>query len=220
MLAGYDVVILGAMTLTANQVTMVTDWVNAGGNLIAMRPDAQLAGLLGLTPGAGSLVNGYLGVNTSTEAGTGIAAQTLQFHGAADRYTLAGASSVATLFSDAATTTSNPAVTLRDVGSSGGQAAAFTYDLARSIVWTRQGNPAWSGQERDNDSTPLIRSNDLFFGAASFDPQPDWIDLNKVAIPQADEQQRLLADLIVVMNRDRKPLPRFWYLPRGERWRW
>ena len=108
-------------------------------------------------------------------------------------------------------------MTLRDVGSSGGQAAAFTYDLARSIVWTRQGNPAWSGQERDDDSTPLIRSNDLFFGAASFDPQPDWIDLNKVAIPQADEQQRLLANLIVVMNRDRKPLPRFWYLPRGER---
>ena len=91
VLAGYDVVILGAMTLTANQVTMVTDWVNAGGNLIAMRPDAQLAGLLGLTPGAGSLVNGYLGVNTSTEAGAGIAAQTLQFHGTADRYTLAGA---------------------------------------------------------------------------------------------------------------------------------
>ena len=217
MLAGYDVVILGAMTLTANQVSMLTDWVNAGGNLIAMRPDAQLAGLLGLTPGAGSLVNGYLGVNTSTEAGAGIAAQTMQFHGTADRYTLAGASSIATLFSDAATTTSNPAVTLRDVGSSGGQAAAFTYDLARSIVWTRQGNPAWSGQERDGDSIPLIRSNDLFFGAASFDPQPDWIDLTKVAIPQADEQQRLLANLIVVMNRDRKPLPRFWYLPRGER---
>ena len=26
--------------------------------------------------------------------------------------------------------------------------------------------------------------------------QPDWVDLNKVAIPQADEQQRLLANLI------------------------
>ena len=29
------------------------------------------------------------------------------------------------------------------------------------------------------------------------DIQPDWIDLNKVAIPQADEQQRLLANLII-----------------------
>ena len=34
-------------------------------------------------------------------------------------------------------------------------------------------------------------------------------------IPQADEQQRLLVNLILEMNKDKKPLPRFWYLPRG-----
>ena len=34
-------------------------------------------------------------------------------------------------------------------------------------------------------------------------------------IPQADEQQRLLANLITQMTLDRTPLPRFWYLPRG-----
>ena len=61
------------------------------------------------------------------------------------------------------------------------------------------------------DGIVPIRSNDMFFGAG----QPDWIDLDKVAIPQADEQQRLLANLILHMNRARKPLPRFWYLPRG-----
>ena len=38
VLAGYDVAILGEMALTAGQVTMLTDWVNGGGNLIAMRP--------------------------------------------------------------------------------------------------------------------------------------------------------------------------------------
>ena len=38
--------------------------------------------------------------------------------------------------------------------------------------------------------------DDLFFGAKAGDVQPDWVDLNKVAIPQADEQQRLLANLI------------------------
>jgi hypothetical protein len=57
----------------------------------------------------------------------------------------------------------------------------------------------------------------LFFGPASFDPQPDLVDFDKIAIPQADEQQRLLVNLIEYMNRDRKPLPRFWYLPRGKR---
>jgi hypothetical protein len=213
ILADYDVAILGEMTLTAGQVTMLTDWVNGGGNLIAMRPDAQLAGLLGLTPASGTLANAYLLVNTSAAPGQGIVDETIQFHGTADRYTLNGASAVATLYSDATTATANPAVTLRSVGSSGGQAAAFTYDLARSVVQTRQGNPAWSGQERDGISP--IRSDDLFFGNAAADPQPDWIDLSKVAIPQADEQQRLLANLILTMNTDRKPLPRFWYLPRG-----
>ena len=34
-----------------------------------------------------------------------------------------------------------------------------------------------------------------------------------MAIPQADEQQRLLANMIIRMNADKKPLPRFWYLP-------
>ena len=99
------------------------------------------------------------------------------------------------------------------MGSSGGQAAAFTYDLARSVVYTRQGNPAWAGQERDG--VVGIRPDDMFYGAKAGDVQPDWLDTSKIAIPQADEQQRLLANLITQMNLDRTPLPRFWYLPRG-----
>ena len=62
-----------------------------------------------------------------------------------------------------------------------------------------------------------MRSDDLFYGAKAGDVQPDWVDLSKVAIPQADEQQRLLANLILAMNVDRKPLPRFWYFPRGKK---
>jgi hypothetical protein len=99
------------------------------------------------------------------------------------------------------------------MGTNGGQAAVFTYDLARSIILTRQGNPAWSGQHRDG--ALHIRSDNLFYGAAPFDPQLDWVDRNKIAIPQADEQQRFLVNLIQKMNEDRKPLVRFWYLPRG-----
>jgi hypothetical protein len=211
-LAGYDVAILGETALTAAQVTMLADWVGAGGNLIALRPDPQLAGLLGLNITSSTLANGYLLIDTAAAPGQGLVDQTIQYHGPADLYTLNGATAVATLYSSATTATSSPAVTLRSVGSAGGQAAAFTYDLARSVVYTRQGNPAWAGQERDG-VTPR-RSDDLFFGAAAGDPQTDWIDLDKVAIPQADEQQRLLANLILTMSSDRKPLPRFWYLPR------
>ena len=189
--------------------------MNGGGNLIAMRPDKQLAGLLGLTDAGTTLANAYLQVDTASAPGAGIVGSTIQFHGTADRYTLNGATSVATLYSNATTATTNPAVTLRSVGSSGGQAAAFTYDLARSVVYTRQGNPAWAGQERDG--VVGIRPDDLFYGAKAGDVQPDWIDTNKIAIPQADEQQRLLVNLITLMERDKLPLPRFWYLPRGEK---
>lgn len=207
VLAQYNVVILGDISLTAAQVTMFTNWVNGGGNLIAMSPDKKLAALLGLTDAASTRSNAYLLVNTANDPGKGIVDQTIQYHGSADLYTLSGATAVATLYSSATQSTQNPAVTLRSVGSNGGQAAAFTFDLARSIVQTRQGNPAWSGQERDGQAP--IRPNDLFY--------PDWVNLNKAAIPQADELQRLLANMIIHMNIDVKPLPRFWYFPNMEK---
>ncbi|MEN3356646.1 MAG: hypothetical protein V7637_628, partial [Mycobacteriales bacterium] len=207
-LATEDVVILGATPLTASQASMFSTWVNGGGKLIAFRPDKQLAGLFGLTTTTGTISNSYLKVNTAAAPGTGITSQTMQFHGTADQYALAGATSVATLYSTATVATTAPAVTIRPVGT--GQAAAFSYDLAQSIVYTRQGNPAWSGQERDGQDP--IRSDDLYFGGT---PATDWVDLSKVAVPQADEQQRLLANLIGSMELSRTPLPRFWYLPRS-----
>ena len=212
-LTAYDLAILGDMTLTAAQASMFSTWVNAGGNLIAMHPDPQLAGLLGLADSGSALQNAYVLINTAGGPGVGLVGQTIQFHGPAELYVLNGATSYATLYSNASTPTSNPGVTLNLAGA--GQAAAFSYDLARSVVYTRQGNPAWSGQARDAANTPPIRAYDLFFGAASFDPEPDWIDFNKIQIPQADEQQRLLANLILQMNGSKKPLPRFWYLPSG-----
>ncbi len=215
LLSSYDVLILAEMPLTPGQVTVFSDWVTAGGQLIAMDPDQDLAGLLGLVPAGGQLSEGYLLVDGATPVGAGIVSETMQFHGSAGLFNLDGAESLATLYSSASNPTVYPAVTLNAVGPNGGQAAAFTYDLATSIVYTRQGNPAWEGQDRDG--FPPVRSNDLFYGASDTDPQPDWVDLSKVSIPQADEQQRFLANLILEMNRQRQPLPRFWYFPRGER---
>ena len=215
LLSSYDVVILARTPLTSGQASALSNWVTGGGNLIAMSPDAQLAGLLGISMTGGTLSNGYMLPNGSHAISQGIAATSMQFHGSASLYSLSGATSLATLYSTATLPTTNPAVTIAQVGSNGGQAAAFAYDLATSIVYTRQGNPAWVGQERDG-ITPR-RSNDLFFGPAGSDPQANWIDLDKVAIPQADEQQRLLANMITLMNLDRKPLPRFWYFPKGHR---
>ena len=156
----------------------LTAWVQTGGNLIAMRPDKKLAPLLGLTDTAGTLADGYLKVDPNSAAGAGIDPETLQFHGTADRYTLSGASAVAGLYSDATTATPSPAVTLRDVGASGGQVAAFTYDLARSVVYTRQGNPAWAGEKRDGwappdpAGRPLLRRQGRRRAARLGRPQP------------------------------------------------
>ena len=205
VLNSYDVVILGEVPLTTSQVNMFGDWTNAGGTFITFKPDVKLAPLLGITPTTGTRSDEYLLVNTTSGPGKGIVNQTIQYHGTSDLYTLNGATSIATLYSSATAATANPAVTSRDVGN-GGQAIAFTYDLPRSIVYTRQGNPEWVGQKRDGAIWP-IRSDDLFF--------PDWVNLDKVAIPQADEQQRLLANIILQGNLDRKPLPRFWYLHKG-----
>lgn len=207
-LNNYDVVVLGEVAVSAAQATLFSDWVTAGGTFIAFKPATTLSTLLGITPATGSLANQYLLVNTASGAGKGIVNETIQFHGAADLYTLNGATTIATLYSNATTATTFPAVTSRNVGSNGGQAIAFTFDLPRSIVYTRQGNPDWEGMSRDGQSGP-IRSDNLFFGGS----EPDWVNLNKVAIPQADEQQRLLANIILQGNLHRKPLPRFWYLP-------
>ena len=57
----------------------------------------------------------------------------------------------------------------------------------------------------------------MFYGAKAGDVQPDWLDTSKIAIPQADEQQRLLVNLITQMERSKLPLPHFWYLPRGKK---
>src|SRR3954463_12549926 len=203
LLSGYDVVVLSRTPLSDAQAAMLSNWVSAGGNLIAMRPDTQLAGLLGISPVGGTSDDANLTVDTSRAPGAGITSTSLQYHGPADRYALAGATSVANLSSG------GPAVTLRSVGA--GHAAAFTYDLSRSVVETRQGNPAWAGTERDGAA--VIRSDDMFFGnAASGLP---WLDLSRAAVPSADEQQRLLANLIT--QTARTPIPRFWYLPDGNK---
>ena len=198
-LAAHQVVVLGRTSLSDAQVAMFSAWVQGGGNLVAMRPDRKLAGLLGLADAGGTRDEGNL-----TSVAGGVTGASMRFHGSADLYGLAGASPVAMLDSG------QPAVTLRDVGGAGGQAAAFTYDLARSVVYTRQGNPAWAGTERDGNAE-AIRSDDMFFGGS----QPDWVDLSRVQVPAADEQQRMLANLVIGMGNDRMPLPRFWYLPRG-----
>ena len=134
----------------------------------------------------GTLSDAYLQVNTSAAPGRGITGQTMQFHGTADRYTLNGATTVATLFSTATNATTRirgHAAERRYERWSGGRVHLRPRPLDR-LYEARQPRLGRPGTRRFR-ADPVGR---LFF--------PDWVDLNKVAIPQADEQQRLLANLI------------------------
>src|SRR5215813_15556614 len=122
------------MPLTQAQAALLGSWVQTGGRLIAMRPDKRLAPLLGISDAGSALSDAYLRVDTSREPGAGIVNQTIQYHGAADLYTLVEATQVAALYSSPTQATSNPAVTHRKLPdlepNRGGEAAAFTFDLA------------------------------------------------------------------------------------------
>jgi len=196
----FDLIILATGLLDNAQVELLEGYVARGGRLVAMRPDARLAPLFGVERLAGSTTEGYLQVEAGHPIGQGFATEALQFHGTADHYRLAGAQAVAWLASDADARTDLPAVTLHRYGQ--GQTALWAFDLARSVAYTRQGNPAWANQERDG--LDGVRASDMF---------KDWVDLDRLAIPQADEQQRLLASLLVALSQGGRPLPRLWYFP-------
>jgi hypothetical protein len=196
----FDLVLLAEGPLDNAQVELLEGYVFRGGRLVAMRPDARLTALFGFESVTGSTAEGYLQVNEDHPIGQGIATETLQFHGDADHYRLAGAQAVAWLASARDTLTGFPAVAIHRYGE--GQAALWAFDLARSIAYTRQGNPAWADQERDG--ADFVRASDLFV---------DWVDLDRLAIVQADEQQRLLANLLTAMSQEARPLPRLWYFP-------
>ena len=63
-LANYTTVVVGDLSLTGGQVTMLSNWVNDGGHLFAMRPDKQLATLAGLVDESATLADGYLLIDT------------------------------------------------------------------------------------------------------------------------------------------------------------
>jgi hypothetical protein len=196
-LASFPLVLLPPARLTARQAAALSAYVARGGALIAMRPDAAIAGALGLAAAGGTTSGGYLLVRGSS-------GPPLQVHDHAAHFTVAGATVIADLLGDRTSATGFAAVTSYQAGS--GRAMAFAFDLARNIALIRQGDPAAADQERDG--VPGIRATDMFAG---------WLDPANIDVPQADLQARLLVALIEEALSDRVLLPRLWYFPGGAR---
>ncbi len=210
LLAQYSLVILGRTALTSAQANDLRAYVNGGGRLIAFRPDAQIADLFGLGGAVGTQTDGYMKIQNAAvfdgqTPGAGLETQSLQIHGTSDRYNLMGGSvMLAELYTGATTGSGYPAVSAFVYGS--GQAVAFLYDLPENIILTRQGNPANANIDADGDG--ILRTIDLFQRQGGGAP---WVDLNRVPIPQADEQQRFFARLVRQLAV--APLPQLWYFP-------
>jgi hypothetical protein len=209
-LATRRVVVLAQMRLEPAAQSALREFVRAGGLLVAMRPEAELADVFGIRV-EGTVPEQLLQyfavapeLPEGMSPGLGITASSLQYHGEAIRYSLEGARSLACLSKDAETPSPNPAVTLHEFGK--GRAVAFAFDLAKSVVLMRQGNPDW--QNSEGDGMPQYRPMDMFFRADG----RRYCDAARMSIPQADEAQRLLANLVLTLS-DR-PLPRMWYLPK------
>lgn len=200
LLARFPLVLLAVGPLTAEASDLFRAYVLNGGHLIAFRPDPHLADLMGVRALGGDVTDGMLSVADHPLA-QGITTQALQVHTPMAQYELAGAEAVAWIARRDSSRTSYPAVTL--MRAKKGIAALWAFDLPRNIALIRQGNPAAANQERDGMEG--VRTVDLFV---------DWIDLDRIDIPQADEQQRLLANMIHALAGE-APLPRLWHLPAG-----
>jgi hypothetical protein len=198
----YQIVILAETSLESSQAEMLEAYVLQGGNLVSMKPADRLEAILGLERSAGTLSGGYLKAEPGHPASAGINPATLQFHGQADLYKLGEAQAIAWLHSDRETATENPAIAVNKHGK--GYAVSFAFDLAKSIVFMRQGNPERANQ--DIDGLDGVRTVDMFV---------DWIDLERIQIPQADEQQRLFVNILAQLSR--QPLPRLWYFPEDKK---
>jgi hypothetical protein len=194
-LTNAQVVVLAETPLTGAQATLFSNYVAGGGRLVAMRPDAQLLPVLGLSSAGSSTNEGYFAINAANVFSDGFPTATLPIHGSAQNDVPAvGTQVLATLYANATSATAYPAVVRA------GTTVTWTYDLAQSVVYTRQGNPA---NAFDPDGPPY-RVGDVYYNA---------IDLDKVGIPYADVQTRMFARAITDLLAGVMPLPRLWYFP-------
>ncbi|MGQ0601613.1 MAG: twin-arginine translocation signal domain-containing protein [Anaerolineales bacterium] len=196
----FPVLLLAESEVSDTQRELLVDFVTGGGRLIAFRPDARLAEALGFKRTGDLTAEGDIQLAPDTQWAEAMISGPLQFHGEADHYAAAEGLShevVAWLAGE------QPAILARTVGA--GRAVVFVFDLARSVALTRQGNPAWANQARASRDGN-VRAQDML---------ADWVDLERLSVPQADEQMRLLSRLITDLLSDTLPLPRLWYFPSG-----
>lgn len=197
----FDLVILGETAIERPYIDILTNFVKAGGSLIAFRPDKQLSGLFGIISTNEIISNGYVGLDRNSEINKSLNNNRMQFHGEADKYILGGGKIIATIFTNKITSGGFPGIITNNYEK--GHTVAFSYNLPKSIVYSRQGNPLFAGIEKDGIFG--LRGTDMFTDG--------WLDTSNSTFNQADDQMVLLSHCIEKLSADAKPLPRLWYFP-------
>lgn len=185
-------------SVSSAEVEALREFVVTGGGLIAIQPNAALAPLCGLTWSEITTREGYLRIRPGATGTEGIATDAMQFHAPLRHYAMNEADAIAYLCDRDGIATQAPAVAYRRLGK--GAVATWCYDLAASVVRTRQG--PIERVDVEADGLEGVRPVDRFVG---------FVDLERVHLPQADEQQRLLVNLLNEVSAG--PLPRLWYFP-------
>ena len=188
-LAGHDIVILPRTTLDRHQITLLCDYVTAGGTLLALLPENNLVKALGVTPCYQLIPHGQLTVDDTTIVAEPIdvIGPTAIWHGPDDTTVLAHINQ-------------QPAIVSRTIGA--GNVLLYAFDVAYCVARLRQGDPQYvdlcaAGLDG------IYRPSELF--VHQLDPQ-------RAHIPQADLHTALLAHLIMT----HAPQPRIWYYPHAQ----
>lgn len=208
-IVGRTLVIMDTSVERKLDVKIMEQYLNNGGNLIAIRPPVKWDYLFGLERVKNKkyrkTVDGYLITNHSTYMTHNIIPDKIQFLGPADLYHakegticlnhLSGIPEKPSLF---------PGVAASSYGK--GKTVIFTYDLPGCIVRLHQGRERYS-------STGEFPSPEGMGKFVAFDLFKDQFDYNLMLVPQADIHQDILTRMIRILTGDKFPVPRLWHFP-------
>ena len=217
------VVVVCAVTLTAEQEDEILALTAAGARVLLLRPGHRLARAFGLEPfealeplsssgwpraGGPLILRGmtdrYVRANPDNALAASMAAGDLQFHERADLYTWQGDPAAVALWLAPFLGQPSPHPAVVCIPHGAGRAVVYTFDLAASTVRFHQGRPeqASTGAYPDYDADGMYKANDLFVGC---------LDERLLDLPQADLHQDLFVRALQWLAPH--PLPRVWHYP-------
>jgi hypothetical protein len=207
LLQKYDFVLTATnnASLDSNR-SVLASYLASGGRLLMLFPSPAFDSLLGVRSAGETLHDGYITIDSSHHYGSGLTHSPLQFFGSARALLSVSSIPLARLQKTKEGSEQYVGAGLNSVGR--GTAAFFAFDLGRSVVITRHGKPEQRKlpAQQDADGDGMFKTTDLFYHT---------FDYSNRSIPQADEQQKLLAKLVVLPLKNKLPIPRIWYFPKA-----